>query len=369
MTPAIPSARRPTGRVVVAMPVRNEAATLAITLTSVLEAVAVLRRDIPGLDVKLVVCCNGCHDGSEELAGQLLDRSHPEFPAQVVSSDPGLLPALGRIVEEGGDADIFLFFDADILVMPDCALRMYRRLDEDPSLQVVYARARPLLQEHLQFKQRILCTPFRHRGVFAERHFFRGATYAIRAGRLRDPELAGLIPGVRGTRATIPPQRARPPVSDDALLSHTVVRRYGTSALHKEAGALIYVTPPLTVRDAFLGFRRRHHDQRALDAAFAAQRRWNHRTFRNRVDWSYVSRQPFLHRLELLAYLGARAALSAAGWLDAALAWRRLPSLASPVFTSLASTKRLDLTALPAALAATARIEADGSEASSSNME
>ncbi len=218
---------------VVGMPVRNEAATLAVTLTNVLTALEVLRRDFGGLELELIVCCNGCVDRSEEVARGVLDRGAPPFPARVVKSAPGLLEALGRMVEEGGDADVFMFFDADILVMPDCASRLYGRLAEDPSLQVVYARARPLLGDALGARERFLCVPFRHRGLFTERMFFRGAAYAIRADRVRDPELSGLIPGVGGVDAPLRRLPGRSPVSDDGLLSHTVVRRYGTAALHR----------------------------------------------------------------------------------------------------------------------------------------
>jgi glycosyltransferase involved in cell wall biosynthesis len=346
--------------VVVGMPVRNEAATLAVTLTNVLTALEVLRRDFGGLEVELIVCCNGCVDGSEVVAREVLDRGAPSFPVRVVTSAPGLLEALGRVVEEGGDADVFMFFDADILVMPDCASRLYGRLAGDSSVQVAYARARPLVGDDLGALERFLFVPFRHRGLFAERTFFRGAAYAIRADRVRDPELAGLIPGVGGVRTSPRPARRRAPVSDDGLLSHTVVHRYGTSALYREAGALVYLTPPTTFRDTFLGLRRRHHDQRTLDAAFREHRRWRHRTFRTRVKWSYLATQPLRGRLELVAYLIVRGVLSAAAWVDTALSGRGLPSRPRAVFVQLSSTKRLDLAALPAAMAATARLDGGG---------
>ncbi len=90
---------------------------------------------------------------------------------------------------------------------------------------------------------------------------------------------------------------------------------------------------------------------------FREHRRWRHRTFRTRVEWSYLSTQPLVSRLELLAYLLVRGVLSSIAWVDATLSSRGLPSLPRAVFVQLSSTKRLDLAALPEAMAATARLD------------
>jgi hypothetical protein len=52
--------------------------------------------------------------------------------------------------------------------------------------------------------------------------------------------------------------------------------------------------------------------------------------------------------------------LSSIAWVDAALSSRGLPSLPRAVFIQLSSTKRLDLAALPQAMAATARLDRVG---------
>jgi glycosyltransferase involved in cell wall biosynthesis len=328
--------------VVVGIPVRNEEGTIVEVLGYVLRACRALRDDRPEVDVSCVVCFNGCTDSSEALVRSYLDGRPPPVPVLCTESAPGLVPAMTGIVSAVAGAEIVLFAAADIVVAERSLSLLYGKLVADDGLQVAYAAARAMLPPEPTALQRLLCTAYRDPRLFGPRRFFRGACFAVRR-EVFENGCVTLWADESEAPATVRRGNRRAPVTDDIYMSMRIVSRYGLGAIARVREATFLNTPGISLPDFFLANRRNYFEYLTLRAIWPEDAAVLRSISATPVQWRYVVRQPPLHLLRLLAYLGLRKSLQAAAYLDATLFWHGLPHVPGELYGTRPTTKHLYL--------------------------
>lgn len=219
---------------------RDEASTIAATLSSIVRAVSFAAQID---DWRLVVCANGCKDGTMQAVEGWARNQADKRVSLCVLEEANLVEAqrliATRLVEDA--ADIFGFFDADILVAPDCIIRLLESAAVSAA-RAVYAVSVPLSDGSETLIQRVLNQYDRDKSVFSRRKHLHGRAFLTKEWHI--------------------PETSPPLLADDIYLSCDLLLRYGEHAIGMCADATVYFHQISTLTDFYSSYRRRQIELR-----------------------------------------------------------------------------------------------------------
>ena len=208
----------------IAMPVRNEANTLADSLLSA------LNQSVPPLEV--LVCISGSDDDSMDIAR----RFEGEYKnVRVIESGLGMPKALNKLIEEAR-TDYIIFMDGDGKADIDAARIMLHEINPDNGIYAISAA-----HSHTRPKGNILRRLFWYRP--AEPQIQECMTGNLNLLSIRDVIRTGQEKGV-----TIYPEEI---INYDVLLTYVLIGHYKSSK-----DAYVTIQPIASVRDYFSAVKR-----------------------------------------------------------------------------------------------------------------
>jgi glycosyltransferase involved in cell wall biosynthesis len=227
----------------------NEASTIVATLSSIVQSAS---QEAEPCDWLLMVCANGCTDGTARVVKQWIRDQRNARITLCELEDANLVEAqrviAARLRERG--ADLLGFFDADVLVAPDCIPRMLEAA-ADESVQAVYATSIPFPDTDETLVARMLNQYDRDSRVFSPRKHLHGRAFLIREWHV---------------------PRATPPLlADDIFISCDLLVRHGERSIKACSEAKVLFHQISSVEDFYRSFKRRRIELRKclrLDPGF-----------------------------------------------------------------------------------------------------
>jgi glycosyltransferase involved in cell wall biosynthesis len=208
-------------------------------------------------------------DGSEAVArarGVRVERSRG-----------GKVEAQRRGADAG--APFVVFSDADIAVERDTLHALARLMLDDPTVAIAHPPKLPVAPSRRTPLAEAIHLYNRHRGFSAERTWFSGKLFAIRAWSMPAraeiaPRLAALEPFYRldGLRV------------DDIYLSRATIAAHGVRAIRETAAGCVWFRAPETWRGMYRYYRRMRMELERLALLFPEQRALHQRWGVRRTD-------------------------------------------------------------------------------------
>lgn len=258
---------------IVTIPAYNEESTILQALDSVYEASLTTRARLS----TIVVCINGCTDTTEQLV-----RSWNKAPLVVISSEPGLVPAMNSLISyahryHGNDA--FIKIDGDGLIDPKAFQYVLDQLDTHPELMFTGGHPYPITNKSLPIWRRFVgkVTSVRgrvHQAEVAVREVSKYHTHAATDplpligkreeklkiyfhGRLWCMRKSGELP--------LLPDNA---IGEDVYLPGWALKTYGTASIRVDYRAKVYFRPNDSLVRHWKVYRRVHEDRHRIYTTF-----------------------------------------------------------------------------------------------------
>ena len=252
----------------IGVPVRNESRTLERFIHSLKKSVDFLPVH---LIVETIICINGSTDGSEKIAKQLVrDYQGSRLNLFVVYSQEGKMEAQRAILTLRHLQDLVAFFDADVAVHRQCLLNLWKTMEENPQVQVAYARVKAFNLGYETIVEWIESVHYAFPNLLASRKYFHGRGYFF-----RPVELFFLSSFEREEFCALAAKKHLPwlrldigPLVDDIHLSRVLADRYGIESIREVRDAIVEFTAPRTLRDFYHGQRRMLIEIRRLDMLY-----------------------------------------------------------------------------------------------------
>jgi glycosyltransferase involved in cell wall biosynthesis len=164
---------------------RNEEAGIIATITSVVHSA----RSAHSLEWELIVCANGCTDGTVALVNQWLLNNKAFAVTLEVLDVANLVDAQRLVVNRLGDrgASAIVLFDADILVDMECVPELLRTAD-NPSIKAAYARSVPTKSAQETIIEKVLNQYDSINTIFSERRHLHGRAFLIKEWSIPETE-------------------------------------------------------------------------------------------------------------------------------------------------------------------------------------
>lgn len=218
----------------------NEASTIVATLSSIVQSAS---QKAESVDWLLMVCANGCTDGTVQVVEQWICDQRDTRITLCELEVANLVEAQRVIATRFGEhrTDFLGFFDADVLVAPDCIPRMLEAaLDE--SVHAVYATSLPLPNTDETLVARMLNQYDRDIRVLSPRKHLHGRAFLIREWHV--------------------PRGSPPLLADDIFISCDLLLRYGESSIKACREAKVLFHQVSSVEDFYRSFKRRRIELR-----------------------------------------------------------------------------------------------------------
>ncbi len=263
----------------IGIPIRNEAKSLQLLITSLINAVKTVQEALPELKIETLFCVNDTVDNSREIIEKLA-FVHP-LNSRLLESEPGKMNALIQIVQQGSYKNgMVCFVDADIELEKNCLLSLIRALESNKKVFLVYSSVRPKQIQKLSLLQKLQGIHYVLRKNVSPRKYFHGRTYLMRSTALLERDL-------RTTNEYPTWGLESGPCVDDIYLSRVIIHEYGLGSLKEVAEAKIYFSPPRTLRDFYLGQRRLCLEIKRLDLLYPEHAYVQTIYFKKKIRWSY----------------------------------------------------------------------------------
>jgi len=182
-------------------------------------------------EVETIICLNKYNSETEKIIDNI---DCPTSHCRKIYSEPGLLPAQRKVIEEAGaSSDFVLFYDGDILIAPGSTKKMMDFMEKKPEVHA--ASGDQIAQKVNSFWYQTYNILGLNPQIKTPRKYLTGRIFAIRK---KDYGIPGFL------------------VSDDVFLSHFLMDKYGGDAVQTVPGASVEYRGPGTFRDYFQKRRR-----------------------------------------------------------------------------------------------------------------
>ncbi len=245
--------------VTLAVTARDEAATIAPCLSSLLAAVEIAEQQA-AVDFDVIVVLDRCRDRTGDIASTF-ER------VRTIDSTGGLVEAQRRVAHL---TEVVIFSDADILVDPETLLELHRAMQRDPSLRVAYPPKTPLPPLRSTRLAHALYVYNLRQGFQTRRYWFSGKLFAIRgwsiptreqlADRLARLPRDGFYDFHAGMRV------------DDIYLSRSILAEHGPDAIRCADAGRLHFRPPETFVGMYRTYLRMRMEIERLDRIFPETR-------------------------------------------------------------------------------------------------
>lgn len=263
---------------------RNEEAGIIAALSSVVDSACSLK---PSQAWELMICANGCTDGTVALVEQWI-MNHSHLPVSVVSVAVANLVEAQRLIAtclKNQGADMFAFFDADVAVDPACIPELIKA-SADPSVRAAYAVSVPIESDCDTTIKKALNQYDSDNAIFSERKHLHGRAFLIKEWS---------IPSVH------PPLHA-----DDIYLSCNLLYTHGAHAIVRAPKAKVYFHQIETAADFYSAYKRRSLELSKCLQAFPHFRTLPPDQLNRRLLWRKLLEEPLPRSFYWLILLALR---------------------------------------------------------------
>lgn len=304
---------------------RNEEAGIIATLTSVVNSVSSAAYP---LNWELVVCANGCTDGTADLIKQWLSKNR-SVPVSLELLDTANLVEAQRLIVtrlKDGGSNAFAFFDADIMVDIDCISELLKVFTDD-SIQVAYAVSIPIENRRHTIIEKALNLYDSDTNIFSERRHLHGRAFLIKEWSI--------------------PVTTPPLVADDIYLSCDLLYKFGPHSIAVSPNAKVYFHQITSLTDYYKAYKRRTTELSKCLQLFPHFRSLPPEQINRRVMWSKLFHETlsisfyWIILLMLRKYSQLRLFLESSLWGGSTEKWKITDTSKKPFHTVPGSLSRL----------------------------
>lgn len=240
--------------IIVGLPVRNEEKSLYNNLKSIRNAILTSNE----MDIRLIICINGCTDSSEVIAKKF-KKNYPDIGCEIIKSNEGVVNAQRKIVKFY-KADAYVFSDSDSIIDKHSIKLLLQALRLDPNLFVAYAKTKSLYDQKnksffykigiLYDSQKLLTKRYYFHGrLFATKEWFMPAdTDVLKRAKYNKKNSVLLKYYKNGILLA----------ADDILMSSYFMHKYGLKSIKQIDDAVCYSWSVGSLKDWFNTYRRRN---------------------------------------------------------------------------------------------------------------
>lgn len=279
---------------------------------NILGCLSSLNQQNHNLDLKTIVCLNGCTDYTERKLVMSKER-FPRLNLRVIHSKKGKAYAQNAIVRSLTENDVPLFFlDADVELDRDCTKILFEDLKKIEKLVLVGAWPVPKMVVNLTGWESFLYRILHMRAFYPEAEIsvndvsaYKEYVHAYPQPTMR-PESEMLSKIYFHGRAFIMknasvfnlPEDVN--TADDTFLPNFIHTVYGPGTIRTRFDAVAYYKPYTSLRDHYKAYRRVFWDLGNIDqkGEFKESRMME----KTRLNWKYILSQGPLPTLEFLTY-------------------------------------------------------------------
>ena len=250
---------------------KNEQTSIISALNSIVESAKILSNEYSW---KVYICLNGSIDQTESIVNSWLQKV--KFPTSLIKIKNGNLINAQREIfnlaqKEG--CELFMFFDADIIVDINCIPLLVERINSCQEIKVAYATSVPIKRDSITTIEKVLNLYDTSPAIFSQRKHLHGRTFIIREWYIpiSEPEL----------------------IVDDIYLSFYLLKNYGTKSISKVDEAIIYFRQIKTFSDYYRVFRRRSIELKKCKILFPELCQLPKEQINRQIIWSKFFKETF----------------------------------------------------------------------------
>lgn len=278
----------------IGIPIRNEASSLKLFISSLVCAVKKVRELTPCIQIETLFCVNGTSDNSIEIIRGL--AFNDQLNTSLIESEPGKVNALVKIAQKRVFSDgMICFIDADIKLEEYCLINLIRALETNTETFLVYSLVQPKTMKKLSLLQKLQGVHYTLRKNVSPRKYFHGRTYLMRSSSFLEQD-------IRFSSEHPNWKLENGPYVDDIYLSRAIVHEYGLGSLKEISDAKIYFSPPRTLWDFYLGQRRLCLEIKRLNLLYPEHAYIQTNYFKKKIRWSYFLDIKFRYFFQYLIY-------------------------------------------------------------------
>lgn len=248
------------------------------------------------LEVSLVVCANGCSDGTAERVREWIAANTYCAATLEVLATASLVEAqrvvAARLKADG--AETLVFVDADVVLDTECIPALLNAASKK-EIKAVYAVSEPISHPEPTLVERVLNQYDSGASIFSERRHIHGRTFLIREWWI--------------------PITSPPLAADDIYLSCDLLYRFGPEAIAACHSARVYFHQVASLSDLYRSYKRRSLELSKCLHAFPHFRSLPADQLNRRIIWRRLLRESpkrlslWFLLLLLRAYCKARLAI------------------------------------------------------------
>lgn len=200
-------------------------------------AISTLERDLREYPLngsaETVLCLNNHNAETENIANRIT-RDYPYLGLKVISSEPGLIHAQKKIIQETrGNSDFVIFYDADVSIGSGTTKNLVRFMEDHPEVKA--ASGDQIAIKIDNFWYGVYNIIGLNPKLMTPRKYLTGKDFAIRKEFYYVPEFM---------------------LTEDTFLSHHLIAQFGEEAVQAVPNAFVRYIGPRTFRDYFNKIRR-----------------------------------------------------------------------------------------------------------------
>ncbi|MBS3077022.1 glycosyltransferase family 2 protein [Candidatus Pacearchaeota archaeon] len=258
----------------ICLPVHNEEKYLEKCLISIVSSVKL----IPDCQIKIFICLNDCHDGSEDVAN-MCKQKYFKLNIEVLRSKKGKLNAQEKMLSEIPSSKIVFFIDADTEVHKNSFQIIIKEFERHKELVAIgafpvakkyrgYNPWRRLLDNILNIRSRHPESEISKLEVFDYHKLAEIDSQKINTSKYHELRskifFHGRMFALRSKEYWNKPSEKKKIVGDDSYLPDYIIYNFGKNKIRIRYDAIIYFNPFTSLREHYRSYKRVYFDLKNL---------------------------------------------------------------------------------------------------------